>query len=432
MTRRNNIFFIIFLLLAIAVSSSTLNNKLKNGLEVLIVENNDIPSVGIAITFLAGSRNERPDKKGMAHFIEHLSFNGSPGFPDSSNSIIIKFEREGGICNAETSQDKTTYYEVIPADLLEEALKMEADRMGDLAWNEAAFKMEKEVVKEEYRQSIQNNPFGPIFEKILGSIFENHPYGWTPAGTIEDIDSFKLEEVKAFRKKYYNPCNAILIIEGNVDSETVMGLVGKYFSPIECKEKPDLKINPIKQSANKEIRFKIPVFAKIVGLGYHLPPSNNPDWPSFLVLEKILSEKGGLINEKLVSEKHLAVMTEVIEMRGVEGGYLAIGAVVAPIIQRKKKAMAEINSIISDLKAGNMKRESLERAKALLLAEYEKSKTSLIANLIKFSEGWILSGDFRAAEKEIESIKNISLSDIKSVAERYFTDDNQTIFILTH
>src|SRR6476659_845164 len=190
---------------------------LSNGLHVILHQDKSLPVVAVTVFYHVGSKNEDTSRTGFAHFFEHLLFEGSENIKRGEFSKIVS--SNGGQDNATTSQDRTFYYELFPSNDLELGLWLESERMLHPVINDIGVKTQNEVVKEEKRQRIDNQPYGHFLEAIFTRLFTAHPYRWQPIGSMEDLDAAKLEEFQAFFKKYYIPNNATLSVAGDIDIE---------------------------------------------------------------------------------------------------------------------------------------------------------------------------------------------------------------------
>ncbi len=216
---------------------------LSNGLHVILHQNKKAPVVAVTVYYHVGSKNEELNRTGFAHFFEHLLFEGTDNIKRGEFSKYVT--SNGGRDNATTSQDRTYYHEEFPSNQLKLGLWLESERMLHPVINETGVKTQNEVVKEEKRQRIDNQPYGHFLEAVFLKLFTLHPYRWQPIGSMEDLDAAKLEEFQAFFHKYYIPNNAVLSIAGDINIDSTKKLVAAYFSDIP-------KGNPIMQPNIKE------------------------------------------------------------------------------------------------------------------------------------------------------------------------------------
>ncbi len=204
--------------------------NLDNGLHVILHQDKSAPVVAVSVMYHVGSKNEDTARTGFAHFFEHLLFEGTENIKRGEFMKLVS--DNGGENNANTTQDRTFYYEVFPSNDLKLGLWLESERMMHPVINEIGVKTQNEVVKEEKRQRIDNQPYGNFAYEIFRRLFTNHPYRWQPIGSMANLDSAKLDEFKAFFKKYYVPNNAVLSIAGDIDLDSTKKLVNAYFAPI--------------------------------------------------------------------------------------------------------------------------------------------------------------------------------------------------------
>ncbi|MEJ2618482.1 MAG: pitrilysin family protein, partial [Ignavibacteriaceae bacterium] len=207
--------------------------KLKNGLEVILHKNDNLPLVSVNIWYKVGSANEVKGKTGLAHLFEHMMFQGSQNVPKEMHFRYI--QEAGGTLNGSTTFDRTNYYEKVPSNFLELVLWLESDRMGYLlpALTQDKLNNQKDVVSNERLERYDNQPYGLAWELIITNLFpEGHPYSWPTIGFMDDIKSYSLEDVTNFFKKYYSPANASLVVTGSFDNPMTKELIEKYFGDI--------------------------------------------------------------------------------------------------------------------------------------------------------------------------------------------------------
>ena len=247
MSKLKLVFFLIFSAsFANAQKVAFTEYDLKNGLHVILHQDKSAPVVAVSVMYHVGSKNEKPDRTGFAHFFEHLLFEGSDNIKRGEFMKIVS--SNGGQNNANTSQDRTFYYEVFPSNQLETGLWLESERMYHPVINEIGVKTQNEVVKEEKRMRVDNQPYGNFITEIMKRLFTKHPYNWVPIGSMEHLDASTLQEFIAFNKKYYTPNNAALVIAGDIDIEKTKSLVNDYFSEIPAGvsvEKVNIQEDPI-------------------------------------------------------------------------------------------------------------------------------------------------------------------------------------------
>src|SRR5215831_7263545 len=211
-------------------------HKLANGLGVIFLEEHDVPVVNLQLWYHVGAKDEKPGRTGFAHLFEHLMFKGSAHVGPDEHSRII--EAMGGFDNAETNDDSTDFFETFPSNDLETVLWLEADRMGSLNVDQANFTSEREVVKEERRVRVENEPYGYLEEDLRAAAFTLHPYHHTPIGSMEDLDKATVADVQSFFNTYYRPNNATLVLVGDFNSDQALAWTKKYFDGVPASAQP--------------------------------------------------------------------------------------------------------------------------------------------------------------------------------------------------
>lgn len=245
------LFFVLFsATLANAQKVAFTEYDLANGLHVILHQDNTAPVVAVSVMYHVGSKNEQPDRTGFAHFFEHLLFEGSDNIKRGEFMKIVS--SNGGQNNANTSQDRTFYYEVFPSNQLETGLWLESERMFHPVINQVGVKTQNEVVKEEKRLRVDNQPYGNFLNEVMKRLFTKHPYNWVPIGSMAHLDAATLDEFIAFNKKYYVPNNATLVIAGDINVDKTKKLVTDYFAEIPAGA-PVSKVNIKEEPITKEM-----------------------------------------------------------------------------------------------------------------------------------------------------------------------------------
>src|ERR1700740_892454 len=284
-------------------------HTLPNGLQVILLEAHEVPIINLQVWYHVGGKDERPGRTGFAHLFEHLMFKGSAHVPAEAPSRII--EAGGGFDNAETSDDTTNFFETFPSNYLERVLWLEADRMGSLNVDEANFKSEREVVKEERRVRVENQPYGYIEEDLRAAAFTVHGYHHTAIGSMTDLNKATIEDVRDFFNTFYKPNNATLIIVGDFKSDEALGWAKKYFEGIPASAKPIPHIGKPEppQAEERDVKksySNTPLPAIVIG--YKIPARYAPDAYALDLAANILA--GGAssrLYQKLVYKEQIAV-----------------------------------------------------------------------------------------------------------------------------
>lgn len=277
---------------------------LANGLRVLVHEDDTTPMAVLNILYDVGARDEEQGKTGFAHLFEHLMFGGSINIPSYDEPL----QRVGGENNAFTSNDITNYYITLPATNLETAFWLESDRMLSLAFSEKSLETQRNVVCEEFKQRYLNQPYGDVWLKLRPLAYQEHPYRWATIGQdLAQIENARMEDVKAFFKKHYNPMNAIMVVGGNVKTEEVKRLAEKWFEPIPSGNKyhRNLPNEPEQQNARKEVVYAdVPLNA--IYMAFKMPARRDPAYQSFDLMSDVLSQgQSSRLYNSLLKEQQL-------------------------------------------------------------------------------------------------------------------------------
>ncbi|MGC8635038.1 MAG: M16 family metallopeptidase [Candidatus Limnocylindrales bacterium] len=306
------------------------DQRLANGLRVIVAPDHLAPVVAINVWYDVGSKHERPGRTGFAHLFEHLMFQGSRHVGKAEHLAIV--EAAGGVVNGTTYFDRTNYFETLPSHRFELGIWLEADRMATLldALTQENLDNQRDVVKNEKRQSYDNRPYGSFFERLLAAVMpEQHPYHHTPIGSMEDLDAASLEDVRAFFRTYYAPDNAVLAIAGDVEPEEALETVRRYFGPIPPSPGiPPLGDLSLPPHVGREVREEIPDRVPLarVHVGYRTPAFGTPAFDALEVAAQIAAGgQGSRLYRRLVREQRIAQDVALFMLPLVEGASVLTG-----------------------------------------------------------------------------------------------------------
>ncbi len=404
-------------------------HNLSNGLKVLFLETHAAPVVTVQVWFRVGSKNEPEGLRGISHLLEHMMFRGSDNV--GSEEHMRQVSAVGGRSNAYTSEDVTVYHETLPSSELELAFRLEAERMAHLNLTEPSLKTEREVVKEELRVGIENSPFGAMYARLLRILYKVHPYCCHVIGTIEDLNRTTADDLKNYYEKYYAPDNAVLIVVGDASWEDVLGLANKYFGSITKKHGVIGQVpqEPIQTKENK-LSFKYPMQMPVVGFAYHLPGAADPDIPALEVAINVLVRgRSSRLYKRLVREEKLAFrigdVTEIMH----DPGFFAAYAVFPRIDETKRLEKILLEEIDKVGKQG-ITFDELTAAKNRLLANFTFSLYSVNSQAYQIGHAHFYQGDYRKFLNRRERYSQLTLEDVKVVAQKYFKPANRTRFLV--
>jgi predicted Zn-dependent peptidase len=304
--------------------------RLANGLRVIVAPDHIAPVVAVNVWYAVGSKNEQPGRSGFAHLFEHFMFQGSRHVGKAEHMAIV--QGAGGVANGTTYFDRTNYFETLPSHRLELGLWLEADRMATLldALNQENLDNQRDVVKNEKRQSYDNRPYGSFYERMAAAVFPpEHPYHHTPIGSMADLDAASLEDVRAFFSTWYGPNNAVLSIVGDVDDEATFAAAERYFGPIPpVPPVPVLREAALPAQLGAEVRETVEDAVPLVRVhvAYRTPPFGTPAFDALEVATQIAAGgQGSRLHRRLVREDRIAQDVALFALPLVEGASVMAG-----------------------------------------------------------------------------------------------------------
>jgi zinc protease len=339
--------------------------RLPNGLTVIVHEDRTNPIVGVHVQYDVGAKDEKPGRTGFAHLFEHLMFQGSEHLPKGTADRVI--EAAGGDTNGSTSQDTTQYWQRAPSNALEQMFWIESDRMGFLLPTLTQDKLDnqREVVRNERRQSYEMRPYGLAFEKILANLFDpEFPYHWMPIGSHEDLQAASLEDVREFFKRYYGPENAVLAVAGDVDAKEVRALAERWFGPIPGKPPPGhQKPEPVPLREEKRVTMEDRVQLPRLYMAWQTPKVFAPGDAALDLASQVLSDgKSARLVKRLVMDERIAQDVSAGQMSQTLGSMFLVVATPKPGISLERLEK-EIDEELARLASAPPTPEELERAK---------------------------------------------------------------------
>lgn len=400
---------------------------LPNGLTVILHTDRSTPIAHVQLWYHVGSKNERPGRTGFAHLFEHMMFKGSKNVePEQHTSIVSSV---GGRANAYTNEDATVYWNTVPSQYLPLVLWMEADRLGSLRIDEQTFVSEREVVKEERRMRVDNQPFGNMNELLYRHAFTTHPYKNPIIGSMADLDAATIDDVRAFFNTFYIPANATLVVAGDFDVAETTDLVTRYFGripPGAGKVPRDIVKEPARtqeQRVTLEESWPLPV----VIVAHHITYDGHPDSYPLHVLAKVLSDgNSSRIHRSLVYEKRLAVaafgQSNLIEHPNL---FYTV-AIVAPGQSMEAVEQALIAELDKAAAEGVTDRE-LQRAKNQFARDYILGRETVQSKAQVLAHAEVLHADLATADGEFTIFQNMSKADVQRVAKTYFTRASRVV-----
>ncbi len=401
--------------------------KLKNGLDVILHQDNSTPIVAVSVLYHVGSKNEVAGHTGFAHFFEHLMFEGSKyiGRGEYFKTVL----NAGGELNANTSFDRTYYYEVLPSNQLELGLWMESERMLHLKIDSIGVETQRAVVKEERKQSYENRPYGTILEKTFANAFKVHPYQWTPIGYPEDINKATLKEFMEFHSIYYVPNNATLCIAGDIDEQGARKLVEKYFGDIPAGTKPIYRpsvVEPVKTQEVREIVYDNIQLPAVI-MSYHIPAQGTEDYYALSMLGTLLSGgESSRLNKALVDQQQKALQVMSFPFPSEDPGLMLMFGICNMGVSADdlEKGM---DMEIEKFKKDGLSPKEFEKLRNQVESNFVKSSSSMEQIAENLSNYKVYYGDANLINTELDRYLKVTSEDLKRVAQKYLTKENRVV-----
>ncbi len=451
---------------------------LPNGLHVILHEEHATPIVAVSVLYHVGSKNENPDRTGFAHFFEHLLFEGSAHIGRGEYSELV--EKNGGTLNANTSQDRTYYYEVLPSNQLELGLWLESERMLHAKVDIKGIETQRSVVKEEKRQRVDNQPYGSFFTEMFKRVFTSHPYNWAPIGSMEHLDAAQEEDYVNFYKTYYVPSNATLSIAGDINIEQTKKWITQYFGTIpqgqainlyrdfislsddafvaryniqksqfdaknfmasstpEAKKiissylsKPCVIVRPQKDNQAITGVVKDTIYDNIqlpaLFMGFKMPNQTHPDTYALEFLNEVLSSgSSSRINKEIVEKRQLAQYAFSFNY-GLEDAGIGIMAAIAPKEVALDTLLAAFDAQIAGIKSALISEEEFMKVRNKFENDIASSNASIAGIAENLADNHVYYGDANRVNTLLSNYLKVTREDILRVANTYLTQDNRVI-----
>ena len=402
-------------------------HKLKNGLRVVISEDHSAPVFAIAVQYNVGSRDEKKGRTGFAHLFEHMMFKGSENVGPGEHPYMMFMY--GGNMNGTTNKDRTLYYEVLPANQLDLALFLEADRMKSLVITKEALENQINAVQEERRLGVDNQPYGRTGEVLEDLAFDNPAYEHSVIGSMADLSAATVADVAEFFRIYYAPNNAVIGIVGDVDTKAVLEKMRKYFEPIPSQPAPPpVDINEPAQKEERRTVIEDPL-ARLprLDMAYKIPPSSSPDADALSVLATILSGgRSSRFYENIVRQKQLA--TSVAGGPGQSRGPALYQLFGTPLPGKTLQELeAAIEEEIDKVKNGPIADWEMQKARNSAKSSFVNSISSALSRATLLSQYELFYDDPNRINTRADAIAKVTAADVQRVARQYLVKTNRTV-----
>jgi zinc protease len=400
---------------------------LDNGLHVIMHKDNSTPIVAVSVLYHAGSKNEKPDRTGFAHFFEHLLFEGTENI--GRGEYMNKIQAIGGTLNAFTSNDITYYYEIVPSNQFETALYMESERMLHPKIDQVGVDTQREVIKEEKRQSYDNRPYGTILPETMKRAFQKHPYQWPVIGSMEHLDLAQLQEFMDFHKAYYVPNNAVLTIAGDIEYEQAEEWARAYFEEIpkgpEDFYRPDIK-EPKKTEEIRDIIYdniQIPAIVQ----AYNLPPKNHPDSYAMSMLSTYLTGgNSSLMTKELVDKQQKALAVNAIPLDLEDGGVFLMFSISNMGVE-PADLESEIDNLIKMVQDEGVNERDFQKLQNIIENNLVSKNSSMAGIAQNLAQARVFFGDTNYINEELSKFREVKREDLQRVAQEYLTLDGRVV-----
>jgi zinc protease len=418
------------LLMTLSISAQEVKFEeydLSNGMHVILHQDNSAPVVTTSVMYHVGAKDENPERTGFAHFFEHLLFEGTKNIPKGEWFTIVT--SNGGSNNANTTDDRTYYYEVFPSNNVELGLWMESERLLHPVINQDGVDTQNEVVKEEKRLRVDNSPYGKFLEMIKVNMFKKHPYKGTTIGKMAHLDAATLEEFQAFNKKFYIPNNAVLVVAGDIDVTAVKGMIEDYFGPIPRGEdivrdfpKEDPITEPMRAKAY-DSNIQIPA----VMAAYRTPSFKDRDSYVLSMISTYLSDgKTSKLYKKMVDDKKMALQVGALDFSQEDyGTYILYGLPLGDV--SLDDLIVEMDEEILKLQKNLISERDYQKIQNKFENNFVSSNSSIEGIANSLARYYMLYEDVNLINNEIDIYRSITREEIKTVANKYLNADQRLI-----
>ncbi len=418
----------------LAAFAQTKSNKIEfteytldNGLHVILHQDKSTPNVAVSVLYHVGSKNEQEGRTGFAHFFEHLMFEGTENIDRGQYMSIV--QNAGGALNANTSFDRTYYYELLPSNQLNLGLWMEAERMRHAKIDEVGVETQRKVVQEEKRERIDNQPYGTIGENVFSLAYTKHPYKNMPIGSFQDLNSAKIEEFRDFYKTFYVPNNATLSIAGDINIDETKKLIEQYFASIPKGTKPIPRPNITEPKQTEERRKTVydNIQLPAVIQAYHIPAQGTEDYYALSMLTTLLSGgESARLPKALVDKQQKAVAAQSIPFPTEDPGLFLTLAIanMGVDVNELEKAM---NTEIDRVKTEDLNDSEFQKLRNQVESQFIQGNRTVAGRAESLANYHVYYGDANLINTELDRYMKVTKADIKRVANQYLTKENRVV-----
>ena len=403
--------------------------QLKNGLTVLLHKDDSAPLVSYHTWYRVGSRDEEKGYTGMAHLFEHMMFKGAKRYDGKSFDRLLG--AAGANHNAFTTRDYTAYYAVLPSNKLELIADLESDRMENLKITAENLKSEREVVKEERRFRVDNQPRGTMFEAIYSTLFRSSNYHWPVIGWMEDLDRITVEKCKEFFMQYYAPNNATVVIVGNFDISKTKSLIQEYYDDIPAQKIPP-RVYPVEPdlTSMRQRRVSKNVQNEHLSVSFKTVPAGNEDSYSLDIAASIFGDgSSSRLYKTLVYQKQLATIVDASHLSAMGPGVWNIYVSLKPQASHDE-ALQSVYRMIWDLRNKLVTPVELEKAKNQMLKSSLDSLKTVNGKAMSLAYNQVVLGDYKRLMTDINKYNQVTAEDVRRVSAKYLNANQRTLVVM--
>jgi zinc protease len=402
---------------------------LANGMKIIVWPDRDIPNVALYNWVRAGSRNEVPGITGLAHFFEHMMFNGTTRRKPGEFDRLM--EAQGGSNNAFTSDDVTVYQDWLPRSALELVFDLEGDRLANLSFDPAVIESERGVVYSERRLRVEDNNSGFLTEQVQATAFVAHPYQFPTIGWPSDIQSWRMEDLRSFFRTYYAPNNLTLVLSGDLTPEEGFALAKKYLEPIPRQEPPPaVRTREPEQLGERRVLVRRKAQTPLMQLAYKAPPASDPRGPAVsLLLSALVEGDASRLHRLLVEEKKLAIDVSGYWQEGFDPGLLWL-QLTLPEKADPDEVQRVVDAEIARISTEGLTEAELRRAKNLTAAAFWKKLATIDGKAQLLGEFEVFHGDWQKLFDAPAMFENVSRADLQGLAREMLDRRRRTVGVL--
>ena len=400
---------------------------LDNGLHVILHQDKSTPIVAVSVMYHVGSKNENPNRTGFAHFFEHLLFEGSENIERGEYDKYV--EKAGGTLNANTSNDRTYYFEILPSNQLELGLWLESERMLHAKVEDKGIETQREVVKEERRQRIDNQPYGSILEEIMKRAYTKHPYRWPVIGSMDHLNAAEEADYKNFYKDFYRPDNAVLSIAGDLDYDQAKAMIAKYFGSIPRGEgevyRPSIVEPPLASEVRDTVYDNIQLPAVV--MAYRIPAQGTPEYYAVSMLGTLLAQgESSRLTKSVKDEQQKALFVGNFPL-GLEDPGISIAFGIAnmgvDVLDLEQAINAEMDRVRTEL----ISETEFQKLRNQVENDFV-SRNSRVAGIAEsLADYHMYFGDANLINTELERYLAVTREDIMKAAQDYYKPSNRVV-----